>query len=496
MRQGQNRQVKRRCSANCEKGAAMITLTPELNDRSQIPLYQQLFGYIRDSILRKDILPGEKLPSLRALGKTLNLSVTTIELAYSQLLVEGYIYSKPQSGYFINAIPQDTLPAELQPDFSDFAAADAPSSSVFPEKTSSFPRQGLYSDPACFDFTKWKKCTDVILTDHPDLLLQEGDPSGEIPLRREISKYIYQARGVRCSWEQVVIGAGTQQLISLLCIMLQRMGIDHVSFEDPGYMPVRDIFKDRDFKMNGVPIDRDGIRIEKLPVNIRSTVYLSPSNQFPTGSVMPIARRYALLDWAFLNSSIIIEDDYNSELRYDSRPVPSLQGLDSKGQVVYIGSFSSTLFPSIKISYMVLPAAMHRLFSEALGGYTQTCSKSEQLTLALYMGKGYYQTNLRKLRKLYAQKILLATAAIGRHGAGRIRILNNSSGLHMLLQFPAKDNQKSTEEICREAAGVGLTIAPVSNFGTEGTASVVIFYYTRIPTNSMEQAIIDFVGLL
>lgn len=473
----------------------MITLTPELNDRSQIPLYQQLFGYIRDSILRKDIFPGEKLPSLRALGKTLNLSVTTIELAYSQLLVEGYIYSKPQSGYFINAIPQDTLPPELQPAFPDLDTAET-SAWAFPEKTSSFPGQGLYSDPACFDFTKWKKCTDVIFTDHTDLLLREGDPSGEIPLRREISKYIYQARGVRCGWEQVVIGAGTQQLISLLCIILQRMGIDHVSFEDPGYMPVRDIFKDRDFKMNGVPIDRDGIRIEKLPVNIRSTVYLSPSNQFPTGSVMPIARRYALLDWAFLNSSIIIEDDYNSELRYDSRPVPSLQGLDTKGQVVYIGSFSSTLFPSIKISYMVLPAAMHRLFSEALGGYTQTCSKSEQLTLALYMGKGYYQTNLRKLRKLYAQKIQLATAAIGRHGAGRIRILNNSSGLHMLLQFPAKDNQKTTEDICRDAAGVGLTIAPVTNFASEETSSVVIFYYTRIPTDKMEQAIIDFVALL
>ena len=470
----------------------MLSLTPELNDRADKPLYQQLFSYIRDSILEKDILPGEKLPSLRALSKTLNLSVTTVELAYSQLLVEGYITSRPQSGYYVNAIPKELSAKSISPFESESPAAGELWGGLFPGGTKST----LFSDPACFDFTKWKKCMDEILSDHPDLLLQEGDPSGEIPLRREISKYIYQARGARCGWEQIVIGAGTQQLISLLCIILQEMGIDHVSFEDPGYLPVRDIFKDRDFKMNGVPIDRDGILIEKLPVNICSTVYVSPSNQFPTGSVMPVARRYALLDWAFQNKSIIIEDDYNSELRYDSRPVPSLQGLDSNGLVVYIGSFSSTLFPSIKISYMVLPLPLRRLFLEVLGGYTQTCSKAEQLTLALYMGKGYYQTNLKKLRKLYMQKIQLATAAINRHASGRIRILNNSSGLHMLLSFPDRQNKKTAAEICRSAAKHGLTMSPVNNFGGEGEPATVIFYYTRIPAEKIEKAIIDLVSLL
>ncbi|MDD2484790.1 MAG: PLP-dependent aminotransferase family protein, partial [Eubacteriales bacterium] len=479
--------------------------TPELNDRSRTPLYLQLYSYIRDSILERNILPGEKLPSLRSLARTLNLSVTTVELAYSQLLVEGYLSSKPQSGYFINAMPKDfsiSEPGRLFLSPQDQHAELAFSETTQEQDRFSFAPEergtqtSLYFDPASFDFIKWKKCTNAILTDYSNLLLKEGDPRGEFSLRAEISKYIYQARGVRCNREQVVIGAGTQQLISLLCIILQRMGIEHVSFEDPGYVAVRGIFKDRDFKMNGVPIDRDGILIEKLPVNIRSTVYLSPSNQFPTGSVMPVARRYALLDWAFQNNSIIIEDDYNSELRYDSRPVPSLQGLDNNEQVVYIGSFSSTLFPAIKISYMVLPSAMRRLFSEVLGGYTQTCSKSEQLTLALYMGKGYYQTNLKKLRKLYAQKILLATAAITRHGKGKIRVLNNSSGLHMLLDFSGASNKKTTEEICREAALTGLTITPVSNFGGQGLSSMAIFYYTRVPADKMEQAIIDLAALL
>ena len=164
-----------------------------------------------------------------------------------------------------------------------------------------------------------------------------------------------------------------------------------------GYLPVRNIFRTEDLK-SAVPVDKDGIKIEMLPANIRSTVYVSPSNQFPTASVMPIARRYSLLDWAYGNNSIIIEDDYNSELIYYGRPVPSLQGLDTRGRVVYLGSFSSTLFPSIKISYMVLPSELNELFEEVLGGYTQTCSKAEQLTLALYMQKAM-PTNLKDFVK-------------------------------------------------------------------------------------------------
>lgn len=468
----------------------MITLTPVLNESSSVPLYIQLFSYIRDAILKEDILPGEKLPSLRSLSKTLSLSITTIELAYNQLLVEGYINSKPQSGYYVNAISSDLnkhmFLKGLSPD----------NSQCFPYSLDDAPSKDTYNDPSCFDFTKWKKCFNTILTDYSHLLLQEGDPQGEGPLRQEISKYLYQSRGVRCNWNQVVIGAGTQQLTNLLCIILHRLGIDHVSFEDPGYLPVQGIFKDRDFKITGVPIDKDGIKIGKLPTNIRSTVYVSPCNQFPTGSVMPVARRYALLDWAFQNNSIIIEDDYNSELRYDSRPVPSLQGLDSKGLVVYIGSFSSTLFPSIKISYMVLPVPMHRLFEEVLGGYTQTCSKTEQLTLSLYMNKGYYQTNLKKLRKLYAQKIQSATTAIYKHAKDHIKILNNSSGLHMLLELKKMSCAKRTEDICRQAAEAGLALAPVFNYQDDENASVVIFYYTRIPIESMEQAITTFVQIL
>ena len=468
----------------------MISLTPVLNEEATIPLYRQLFHYIRDAIVNRDIFPGDKLPSLRALSESLNISVTTVELAYDQLLLEGYINSRPRSGYYVSNISYGDAKVPL-PDSSVNLSSD-----TGPARLCAIKDKGsrTYVDPACFDFTKWKNCFNKVINDHSSLLLCEGDIQGEPPLRDEISRYIYQSRGVRCSLEQVIIAAGTQQLINILCIILERMGIDHVSFENPGYVPVRSIFKDRGFKMTLVPIDRDGVRIEKLPANIPSAVYVSPSNQFPTGSVMPAGRRYALLDWAERNGSIIIEDDYNSELRYDSRPVPSLQGLDNREQVVYLGSFSSTLFPSIKISYMVLPEPLHQLFSESLKDYVQTCSKAEQLTLALYMSSGYYQTNLKKQRKLNAQKIQLATLALNAHRGESIQILNNSSGLHMLIKF--QNNGKTPEEICSRAASAGLTLAPVKGYENENDFSVVMFYYTRISIDNIKQAVKDLVLIL
>lgn len=454
----------------------MLSLTPVLNDNTGVPLYIQLYNSIREAILRGHIQSGEKLPSLRALSKSLDLSVTTVQQAYNQLLLEGYIQSRPQSGYYIN----------------DISAEDVLKLPVEPPETKDEKRLGWtdfvpscsYFDEAAFDFTRWRKCMNEVLTYRTEHLFQEGELQGEPSLRREISKYIYQVRGVRCTPEQIIISAGTQQLINLLCVLLQRMEIEHVCFEEPGYRPVQSIFKDRGFKCSGVLVDKDGIDIGRLPANIKSTVYVSPSNQFPTGSVMPIARRYALLEWAARNESIIIEDDYNSELRYFSRPVPSLQGLDNQGRVVYLGSFSSTLFPAVKISYMVLPPYMGKMFKESMSDYTQTCSKAEQMTLAIYMEEGFYQTNLRKLRKLYGQKIQLAVQEIARCGEGNLSILNHSSGMHMLLEVNSLDGLE-------QARQKGLPVYPVPDYPVNPGHPAILFYYTRIPMEKMREAVED-----
>jgi len=460
----------------------MKAIIPNFRSDSVTPLYLQLYHYIKTAILEGSLLPLEKLPSLRNLSKSLDLSLTTIELAYNQLLVEGYIYSKPQSGYFVNLISAGMGSIRKEGDADLQENIPLEQSDLLPD----YEKNG-YFDMSCFDFIKWKKCINQVLTEYSHLLLREGDSKGEKALRLEISKYVYQSRGVICTPDQIVIGAGTQQIMGQLCTILIKMGMKHVTVEEPGYLPVRNIFRDRDFAITSVPVGKEGISISKLPANIRSAVYVSPSNQFPTGYVMPIGKRYELLEWAMKNDSIIIEDDYDSELRYFGKPIPSLQGLDHNQRVIYLGSFSSTLFPSIKISYMVLPFNMAAIFDTFRGDYTQTCSKTEQLTLAIYMSKGLYQTNIKKLRTLYSQKLQLVLSNLNKWDAGFIRPINSSSGVNMLIRVKSK---KTAALLCQEAQELGISTLPITTY-TEAPAeatATLIFYYNQIPLGDMEPA--------
>lgn len=257
----------------------------------------------------------------------------------------------------------------------------------------------------------------------------------------------------------------------------QKKGIDHVAVEEPGYMPVNNIFRDRGFAITPVSVGKEGICINKLPTNIRSAVYVSPSNQVPTGTVMPIGRRYDLLSWAAANNSIIIEDDYDSELRYFGKPIPALQGLDTSQTVVYLGSFSATLFSSIKISYMVLPEPIAETFQTIRTDYIQTCSKMEQLTLALFMERGYYQTNIKKLRSLYGQKCSVAASCLT---TDFTKPINTTSGINMIINV---DSSKPADLLCREAKELGLVAIPTSTYSgtTIKNTTSLILYYNQIP---------------
>ena len=399
----------------------------DFSDSSSESLYIQLYEKIRDGILSGEIKEGEKLPSLRSLSKILDVSITTTQTAYNQLLVEGYIISRPQSGYYAaQGLSTGQIPYS--------PGRQAPlTEQVFKSEENPY-----ICDSECFDFVKWKKCASKVYNEYSDLLLFESNPQGEAALRHEIARYVYSARGVTCKPEQIVIGAGTQQITSHLCRILKRLEADHVSLESPGYLPVQSMFRENGFAISHIPVTREGIDISKLPMNIASAVYVIPSNQFPTGAVMPIGRRRQLLSWAFQNDSFIIEDDYDSELRYFGKPIPALKSLDEEDRVVYLGSFSSTLFPAVKISYMVLPQLLRNIFDEIKDQYTQTCSKAEQLTLALFMEKGYYYTGIRKLRSLYAQKLSLTLQAFASEPAGNISTVDTRSGINLIIKIRTK----------------------------------------------------------
>lgn len=457
----------------------MKLISPEFDNSSGIPLYIQLYRYIRDEITAGNLSAGEKLPSLRKLSRDLSISITTSDLAYSQLAVEGYIYSKPQSGYYVD----DTLSPV------NFVLDDAKDSYDF---TAVPINESPYKyDLASFDFVKWKKCTSKVLNEFSPSLLFESDPQGEKALRHEISKYVYASRGVLADPDHIVIGAGTQQLTGHLCRILRKMSIGLVSTENPGYLPVQNIFRDHGFSISKIPVSEDGININLLPTNLPSAVYVSPSNQFPTGSVMPVGRRYQLLQWATENRSFIIEDDYDSELRYFGKPVPALQGLDKKDRVVYLGSFSSTLFPAIKISYMVLPTEMIEIFKEIKSDYTQTCSKTEQLALALFMGEGYYTAGIKKLRKLYSQKLSVALDAFGTYGNSLVTPIDTQSGINIMLKVRTKKDPGLLSVL---AKSIGLNVQPLSHI-TEQDSAALIFYYNQIPLNEMASSIQEMINL-
>lgn len=447
--------------------------------RKAQPLYLQLYEYIRGEIIKGNMRAGEKLPSLRKISKDLGISITTSELAYSQLLVEGYVITKPQSGYYV---------AEI---LATSHVKERPLSESYDISRYTFPETEYLYDLDCFDFNKWKKAMWRVLADHSNLLFFAGDPQGEAALRYEISKYIYSSRGVVCKPEQIVIGAGTQQITAYLSRILKKMDINTVATEDPGYLPVEHIFSEAGYGIAKVPVDKEGIDVSMLPRKIKSAVYVSPSNQFPTGAVMSINRRYQLLDWADKNHSYIIEDDYDSELRYFGKPVPALQGLTENEKVIYLGSFSSTLFPSIRISYMVLPGPMLPTFEKMKEDYTQTCSKTEQLTLAFFMEDGHYFTNIKKLRNLYGQKLNLALSALERYGKDFVEPQNNSSGLNIILKVRSPKDPKA---LSKEAKELGILVTPVADFTGKSTEDL-IFYYSRIPLKLLDDVVAKMIDL-
>lgn len=446
----------------------MKAIMPVLDDSRKKPYYLQLYDYIKEAILKGEIRENEKLPSLRSLSRSTGLSVTTVEQSYNQLLVEGYVYSKAQSGYYVRDV------------FSHLSHTQTPSASELlapqstAENTSSLGNGApvFHCDPDCFDFNKWKKCMNKILTEFSTSLFFESDPQGEPELRAEISRYLYMSRGVSCNPEQIIIGAGTQQITNHLATLLRKLSIEHVALEDPGYLPVRSIFRDRGFALTPVDVADDGLIIEKLPTNIRTAVYVSPSNHVPTGAVMPIGRRYELMGWAASNDSYIIEDDYDSELRYFSKPIPALKSLENSSRVIYLGSFSSTLFAAVKISYMVLPEEMARLFSSMAQDYSQTCSKLEQLTLAMFMESGHYQTHIKKLRKLYSQKLSAVTDTFAEEASDFVTVKNTSSGISVILNVKSR---KTTEELKKDAEQLGIPAVPHPKEG------LLALYYNQIP---------------
>ncbi|MCG0589676.1 PLP-dependent aminotransferase family protein [Bacillus velezensis] len=425
-----------------------MDITPFLNRDLDIPLYQQLYRHFKENMHQGRLPKGLKLPSKRLLASQLSVSQTTVERAYEQLAAEGYIVSKPRSGWF----------------------ADYDSDAVYVKKPGASPVQTKAKedrqwidfhygtvDAAHFPFSAWRKSMVASLDQYGHELYRPGDDLGELELRTLISEYLYQSRGVNCRPEQVIVGAGNPALLQMLCKIFEANL--SIGYEDPGYPRAREIFKANHMKIIPIPVDDEGVCIRKLNEERPRLVYVTPSHQFTLGTIMPVNRRIQLLKWAAEHQSFIIEDDYDGEFRYTGQPIPSLQGLDQHHRVIYMGTFSQSLLPSLRISYMILPLPLIEKGREIASLYKQTVSCHSQLTLAQFIKSGEWQKHINRMRKLYRKKRAVLLEAVRRELGQYVRIRGENSGLRILLDIQLPFSEK---ELIEKAEEQGVKIYPVS----------------------------------
>ena len=417
----------------------------------ELPLYDHLFCCIREDILSGRLPAGEKLPSKRALAQHLRLSVATVETAYGQLAAEGYVESRPRSGFFVCRLESGSPPAPAAP----------PPEGPAPERPWELDLWGGEMSREQFPFSVWARLMRRSLSQlGPDLLLPSPH-SGVLPLRQAIADYLRRFRGILVSPEQVVVGAGAEYLYG---IVVQLLGRDKVfGVEDPGYHKPALVYRSSGAECRPVPVDRQGLDTAALEGLDAEVIHLSPSHHFPTGAVTPIARRQALLQWAARSPRrYIVEDDYDSEFRFAGRPIPTLQSIDRQERVIYLNTFSRTLAPSLRIGYMVLPPALLRQYEERLGFYACTVPSMEQYTLAAFLSQGYFERHINRMRTFYRTRRDQIIAAIQASPlGGRSAVLSKDAGVHFLLRL---DTDRPDAEIVRLAAGEGIRVSCLSEY--------------------------------
>ena len=416
-------------------------------------MYTHLYKCIKKDILAGTLKPTEKLPSKRMLAKNLGISLITVENAYAQLLVEGYIYSEPKRGYYVAKLQQQLLPKN-QPQ------ASKPIIATKEQLTLSFAKSSV--PPDTFPYNTWARLLRNTLTSADEhALISDTAAGGVLPLRKALAKHLYQFRGLSVSPEQIIIGSGTQTLYNLI---VQLLGRSHVyALEDPGYPQLAAIYGTNDVFCRYLPMDKQGIQAEVLESSGADILHITPSHQFPTGITMPVSRRYELLHWASKKSSrYIIEDDYDCEFRLFGRPIPPLQSIDQAEKVIYINTFSKTLAPTFRISYMVLPPHLASLFYEKLGFYSCTVSNFEQFTLAKFIEGGYFERHINRMRTYYRNKRDNLLQYLDQCPASKaLQVEGENSGLHFLLHLATA---ASDSQLRQAAAAQGLQIKFLTDY--------------------------------
>ena len=441
----------------------MFHLTIDRDDPE--PAYRQVYRQLRAAILDGRLPPGSRLPAGRDLAREAGVARVTINQALRQLEAEGFVTGRVGAGTFVAPdLPASEASAETTPSFhpllTDWGrrALEAgqmgrAGDGVRPEIDFGFGR----SFAEMFPYDVWRRLLARYLSTDDAMLSRYGSPAGFYPLRQAVADYLGRARGVRCTPEQVAIVSGAQQALDILARLLLRPR-GEVVLETPGYRDAFTLFRLHEARLVALPVDDQGLPVDRIPPDCRARlVFVTPSHQFPRGGTMPLARRLALLAWARERDAVVIEDDYDGDLRYEGHSLAALQGLDEDGRVVYLGTFSKVLFPALRLGYLVLPPALVTPFVRAKDLVDRGAPTLTQAAVADFIAEGHFERHLRHLRHIYGQRRAALAAALAERLGERVRFSPVAAGLHVMI-FLAPGTEEV--EVVRAAGARGVRVYP------------------------------------
>jgi GntR family transcriptional regulator/MocR family aminotransferase len=458
------------------------------------PLFRQVYLGLRQAILVGNFPAGDRLPSTRDLAEQLGISRTVVLLAYDQLLAEGFVAGRGGSGTYVSdglggrAPERVKRSAKIRLSRFGSAAAETVAEVDSPgRRSTALPYDFAYgrSDIETFPFEMWRR----ILLRHarmaPVRQLDYGAAVGSLDLRESICAHLRRSRAVVSDPSEVIVVNGSQQALDLIARVLVEPG-DRVVIEDPHYDGTREVLRAARAELVPVAVDRDGLNPAKLPARA-SVVFVTPSHQFPTGTILPLARRLMLLDWARRKNAVIIENDHDGEFHYEGRPLESLQGLDTEGRIVYVGTFSRTVFPALRIGYLIVPKSLTAAFTAAKWLNDLHSATLEQQTLAEFISTGMYERHLRRLRRRNAARRGALLEAIDKYLGERVEVTGADSGAHVVL-WPRK--RIAEEEIVSRAASRGVGVYGISYcFLTRPSRPGIILGYSRMNEREIRDGI-------
>ena len=441
--------------------------TYSLDRSGASPLYEQLYRALKADILSGALPGGSRLPSGRALAEHLGLSRVTVETAYAQLLAEGYLTSRPRAGYFVEQL----TPQELPPRVSE------------PEAQPPEPETAQSRSAQLFPFSVWARLMRGVLLDRRQELLRPAPDAGLPALRQAVAAELYRQRGVHVSPEQVYIGAGAEYFYNLL---IQFFGHGRVyALENPGHRKIARVYQANQVAVRPIGMDADGVIPELLEQSGAEVLHISPSHHYPTGTVTPITRRQALMRWLSAQPGrYLIEDDYDSEFRFSGLPIPTIQSMDRSGRVIYMNTFSRTISPSLRISYMILPRTLLPQWQAAMGFYSCTVPSFEQMTLTRFLAEGYFEKHLSRMKKHYrAVRAQLFSVLHTPQAVRQCAVHDTDAGLHLVLELKNAPEPEALRALLRQS---GLPDALLSDFfldapSPQAQKSIVLGYADAEP---------------